>query len=349
MIDNPLQAIDARTLMGTNFPEPVYVVEGLISQGVTFLCGPSKIGKSWLVLWMALQVAQGEPVWEDYPTRQSEVLYLCLEDNLPRVQRRLAKITEEAPDSLYFATYCGKLGDGLEDQITDFLDEHPATKLVIIDTFQKVRVSGGAQKSGMYANDYDDVAALKNLADRRKISIVLVHHLRKMEDKDDPFNEISGSTGIMGAADTSMVLKKEERSSQVASLLVTGRDVEDQRIWLKLVDCIWQLSESTDQTQVPLFVFQVVNFMGDKESWEGTATQLLTEMNVGRPAANQVTRLLREHELFLLRQGVTAHDHRTGSSRKIVLSHCDLDEDFEEVEGDWPEQEALEDTNEQCK
>ena len=60
---------------------------------LTFLCGPSKIGKSWLVLWLGLCVAQGQPVWENYPTRQSEVLYLCLEDNLPRVQRRLGKIT----------------------------------------------------------------------------------------------------------------------------------------------------------------------------------------------------------------------------------------------------------------
>ena len=342
MIENPLQAIDARTLMGTYFPEPVYVVEGLISQGVTFLCGPSKIGKSWLVLWLGLCVAQGQPVWEDYPTRQSDVLYLCLEDNLPRVQRRLGKITDEAPESLFFATYCGKLGDGLEDQIVGFLEEHPATKLVIIDTFQKVRISGGAQKSGMYANDYDDVTALKDLADRRKISIVLVHHLRKMEDKDDPFNEISGSTGIMGAADTSMVLKKEERSAKIASLLVTGRDVEDQKIWLQLVDCVWQLSESTDQTQTPLFVFQVVNFMSGKTSWEGTATQLLAEMNIIRPPANQVTRLLRENETFLRQQGVKVEDHRTKATRKIFLSHCDPEEEFVEVEGDWPTQEMLE-------
>lgn len=343
MTENPLQAINARTLMGTNFPEPVYVVEGLISQGVTFLCGPSKIGKSWLVLWLGLCVAQGQPVWEDYPTRQSDVLYLCLEDNLPRVQRRLAKITDEAPDSLYFATYCGKLGDGLEEQILDFLKEHPETKLVIIDTFQKVRISGGAQKSGMYANDYDDVAALKNLADRKRISIVLVHHLRKLADKDDPFNEISGSTGIMGAADTSMVFKKEARSDNVASLLVTGRDVEDQKIWLQLVDCVWQLSQSTQETQVPLFVFQVVSFMSERESWEGTATQLLAEMGLGSPPANQATRLLRDNDLFLRQLGIKVEDRRNRNTRILCLSRYEpSEEDFLEVEGERPEQVTLE-------
>ena len=108
------------------------------------------------------------------------------------------------------------------------------------------------------------------------------------------------------------------------------------------MDCVWQLSESTDQTQTPLFVFQVVNFMSGKTSWEGTATQLLAEMNIIRPPANQVTRLLRENEAFLRQQGVKAEDHRTKTTRKIFLSHCDPQEEFEEVEGDWPTQEMLE-------
>ncbi len=55
-------------------------------------------------------------------------------------------------------------------------------------------------KTGMYGNDYDDISAIKQIADERDISIILVHHLRKLKDGDDPFNEVSGSTGIIGAA-----------------------------------------------------------------------------------------------------------------------------------------------------
>ena len=77
----------------------------------------------------------------------------------------------------------------------------------------------------MYGNDYDDISSIKRIADEYNISIILVHHLRKLKDGDDPFNEVSGSTGIIGAADTNYVLKRK-RNGNAATLLACGRDVE---------------------------------------------------------------------------------------------------------------------------
>ena len=66
----------------------------------------------------------------------------------------------------------GLIGGGLEEQITDFLTEHSATKLVIIDTLQKVRDSkGSAGRAGMYGNDYDDISSIKRIADGFNIAI----------------------------------------------------------------------------------------------------------------------------------------------------------------------------------
>lgn len=213
-----LKTIDADTLLSTPMNKTLFVVEGLIPQGLSVLSGSSKIGKSWLMLWLGIQVASGQPVWE-FETHKSDVLYLCLEGTYARIQSRLYKITDEAPTELRIATTSFQIGNGLEQQIEQYLTDFPQTKLVIIDTFQKVRDSkstGG--KSGMYAGDYDDV---------------------------------SGSTGITGAADTNFVLKRS-RSDENGTLLATGRDIEYQELTLKFDKRthLWELVELKDMEDI---------------------------------------------------------------------------------------------------
>ena len=222
-----LKTVDAETLLSTPMSKTMFIIDGLIPQGVNVLSGASKIGKSWLMLWLGLKVSQGLPVW-GMETKQCDVLYLSLEDTHRRIKDRLYNLTDDAPRNLHFAVMCGLIGGGLEEQITDFLKEFPKTKLVIIDTLQKVRDSkGGTGKTGMYGNDYDDISSIKRIADEHNIAVILVHHLRKLKDGDDPFNEVSGSTGIIGAADTNYILKRK-RSDNTATLRVSGRDVEYQ-------------------------------------------------------------------------------------------------------------------------
>ena len=233
-MDNKLKTVDAETLLSTPMSKTMFIVDGLISQGVNVISGASKIGKSWLMLWLGLQVAQGNSIW-GLATLQCDVLYLSLEDTQRRIKDRLYNLADSAPDNLYFAVTSGLIGGGLEEQITDFLTEHPATKLVIIDTLQKVRDSkGSAGKAGMYGNDYDDISSIKRIADGFNIAILLVHHLRKLQDSDDPFNDVSGSTGIIGAADTNFILRRK-RSGNAATLLVSGRDVEYQELTLQFM------------------------------------------------------------------------------------------------------------------
>ena len=223
------------------------------------------------MLWLGLQVAQGNSIW-GLPTLQCDVLYMSLEDTQRRIKDRLYNLTDSAPDNLYFAVTSGLIGGGLEEQITDFLTEHPATKLVIIDTLQKVRDSkGSAGKAGMYGNDYDDISSIKRIADGFNIAILLVHHLRKLQDSDDPFNDVSGSTGIIGAADTNFILRRK-RSGNAATLLVSGRDVEYQELTLQFNDLVWELverknSEDIHKAELPKFLFRVVDFMECRTEW----------------------------------------------------------------------------------
>ena len=87
---------------------------------------------------------------------------------------------------------------------------------------------------------------MKQLADKRHIAILLIHHLRKLHD-DDPMNMISGSTGLSGAADSAFVLQKHSRLANVASLHCTGRDIPDRTLKLEFgeEDHVWKLLEDS--------------------------------------------------------------------------------------------------------
>lgn len=130
------KTVNGEVLMNTYIPPMEFVVESFITQGLHILSGSPKIGKSWLALMLCLKVAKGENLW-NYETKQGDVLYLCLEDSIARIQSRLFDITEDAPPSIHFATMAESIGYGIEEQIENFCSNHPNTRLIVIDTFQK--------------------------------------------------------------------------------------------------------------------------------------------------------------------------------------------------------------------
>ena len=128
-----------------------------------------------------------------------------------------------------FATTAENLTTGLITQLESFVKTYPDTGLIVIDTFQRIR---DAESESTYSNDYREVVKIKELADRHKIAVMLIHHLRKAPDSD-PFNMVSGSTGIIGAVDSIYVLEKAKRVENAALLHVTGRDIEDMQLKLE--------------------------------------------------------------------------------------------------------------------
>ena len=132
-----IETVNGEELMNLVLPPLRFAVEGLLPQGVCILAGRAKTGKSWLVLTLCLAVAAGGAFW-NRATQKGDVLYLCLEDSRSRLQQRVLTFTE-APPEMYFAEMAHSLEDGLADQIRWFIDEHPDTRLIVIDTLQKVR------------------------------------------------------------------------------------------------------------------------------------------------------------------------------------------------------------------
>ena len=193
----PLETITASTLMKTQFEPLHFSIERLLPLGIFILAGSGKIGKSWLALDMCVAVSTGGELWS-YKAISGDVLYLALEDTHPRLQKRLQLIQEENNDNdkLHIAVSSLGISDGLITQIKEFLSTNPSTKLIVIDTLERIRNTD--QDKSMYACDYRDMTALREITNAHAVTLLLVHHTRKMYDPD-PLNTLSGSTGLVGA------------------------------------------------------------------------------------------------------------------------------------------------------
>jgi AAA domain/IclR helix-turn-helix domain len=220
------ETFTATELMAEDLPPVKWIVPDMLPEGVTILGGKPKMGKSWMALGLGIAVASGGVALGVKPVERGEVLYLALEDNRRRLQKRLKKLlTVEAPARLHIATEWPRMDEGGAEMLSEWLVEHPEARLVVVDILKKVRPQASVHRS-VYEADYEALEAMQRLAGKYGIALLVIHHLRKL-GASDPLDELSGSTGLSGGADGILVLKRD-RGRADAYLHVTGREIEEE-------------------------------------------------------------------------------------------------------------------------
>ena len=319
-----LPSLSMNELYDHVFPGKPPVVEGLLYPGVYLFVGAPKVGKSFLMAQLAYHVSMGLPLW-GYEVRQGTVPYLALEDDYPRLQERLYRMFgADSAGGLFLSISAHTLGGGLEKQLEGFVQEHPDTRLIIIDTLQKIRETGDERYS--YASDYEVITKLKRFADASGVCVLLVHHTRKQQ-ADDRFDKISGTNGLMGAADGAFLLQKERRTDNAATLDISGRDLQDQRLYLKKDEerLAWELErrETELHKELPDPVLEAVAALvtAERPEWNGTATDLAAVLGLDiQPNALTKRLNVRAGKLLLdFHIGYTNTHIRTGSRIRLAL------------------------------
>ncbi|QNG45008.1 AAA family ATPase [Sphingobium yanoikuyae] len=217
--------ISASALMSMKFDPIRYVVPGYVAEGLTLFAGAPKIGKSWTALDLGVSVACGGSAFGSIKCDQGDVLYLALEDNQRRLQSRLKVMGRNiAPQRLTFMTEWPTLDEGCLDELEAWAQGVEKPRLVIVDVFAKIKPPAKGTDQ-LYDADYRTMTGLQAFATRHRLAVVVVHHTRKME-AEDPFDTVSGTRGLTGAADTIMVLKRDIGTAKTV-LYVRGRDVEE--------------------------------------------------------------------------------------------------------------------------
>jgi hypothetical protein len=250
-----LTAISAFDLQNKEFEERYYAVQNMIPEGETVIAAPPKTGKSWLMLDMCLKVAEGKP-FLGFDTKQSDTLYLALEDGDSFEQERLNIVTggAQAPKNFHFVfSNVMPMNEGFLLQLEELLKVFPNIKVVVIDTLQFVKYRQGKSESA-YECDYRTGRDLKEFAEKKHLAIVVVTHTTKMIHMEDEMSNVSGTNGVTGAADAVIVLSKEKRTDKEAKMFITGRKVRQSMHSVKFDDskCCWVyggIAEVTDRDQ----------------------------------------------------------------------------------------------------
>jgi hypothetical protein len=233
-LSDAVEIFTAEQLLGMELPEPRWAVRGIVPEGLTLFAGKPKLGKSWLALNLAIAIATGGTALGKIPVEQGDVLYLALEDTKRRLLDRIVQLQRSQGaarlNRLHFIRQCPRQDKGGLKVITDWLESHEQARLVIIDTWAKFRPSR-RQRSDQYEEDYGHAAEVKAIADARGAAVLPLHHCRKMA-AEDALEEVSGTLGLTGAADATLVLRRD-RGQMDGSLFVTGRDVEEQDLALR--------------------------------------------------------------------------------------------------------------------
>lgn len=313
-----LRLYSCEYVMDTTLQRSQFIVEKMLYPGLYILAGAPKVGKSWLALDLCLSVADGQQFLK-HETSRGQVVYLALEDSLLRLQNRVYEFTDEPVDKLDFAILADCIGSGLEKQLEKVKEQKPQLKLIVIDTLQKIRESIDAS----YGSDYRELSVLKSLADRLEIAIVLVHHTRKNYDAD-PFNMISGTTGLSGCVDGSFVLVENKRGSRKGKLYCVGRDIENMELNVEFQKVHWVVTDSVAPHKRDIFPLAIHDLMLDEISFRGSATDLckLLFRKYGEQFyPNRVTRDLVQHTAELAELGVQFRSRRSHGCRIIELDY----------------------------
>ncbi len=211
--------------MEKEFAEPTWVVPELIPEGCTIIAGPAKKGKSYTMHHIGLAVAAGSQVFGKLPVERGHVLYLSLEGGEALFQERCRELlnAEEPQETFEVACETRTLAEGGLADLEEWIGRHRETaRLIVVDTLEGMRDSMSGKDTGIWRADYDTVRGLSDLANAARIAIVVVVHTTKDPKPGDPFNEITGTMGLQGAADTLIVLRGP-RGSYDSEIHATGR------------------------------------------------------------------------------------------------------------------------------
>ena len=226
----PPSTISAADLQKIEYAPPEFIVDSIFIPGCYLVVGKPKSKKSWLMLHIALQVARGGMVFGAFNAAKHEALYLDLEGSENGISQRLKMmhlLNESWPAGLHFGSSEQWNFRGVEAlaQLDGYLTANPKIRFVIVDVLQNFREPIDARQPA-YAQDYNAIKPVQRLAHKHNIVICLIHHTRKAKG-EDPFDEVSGTTGLTGAVDGTLIIRRADGDMNTTILETRFRNLPD--------------------------------------------------------------------------------------------------------------------------
>lgn len=233
-------------------PPRRFCVPGLITDGLTLLAGAPKIGKSHVAMDIGWGVASGNRALNAVTCERGDVLMVSAEDTPESLDERAYRLWGDYEDPPLRLTYLTEIEPGrLSIALNDWMDAATNPRLIVLDTLATTLRTADSRVAGSYQGEYDRVSALQRWAIKRQVAVVAVHHTNQTKDEgQDWYTRLSGTNGIVGAADT-VILLDLPRGKREGKLRVSGRSIRDQELEFYSASAGVTLVDLPDGVDVP--------------------------------------------------------------------------------------------------
>lgn len=252
------------------------IVEDMISVGLTLLGAPQKAGKTFFGLQLAEAISTGKDFLGKKVMKGSS-LYLAFEDHRHKIQRRLKKMNIKENEHFVIEILKADHNYNLERRIQEELLENPDLKVVIVDTFAKMRRS----KDRDYDSEYAEATEYHELAFRYNLAIIMITHVKKEIDPNNPFDAIYGSRGLPAGSDSILVMFKRNFLSKNRQLAIQGKDIPDDEFTLfQNENCTFEVVENDFDENIDENLSKVVNYIVRNKVYEGSHETLCSKLSL---------------------------------------------------------------------
>lgn len=147
----------------------------------------------------------------------------------------------------------------------------------MVDTFAKMRKS----KDRDYDSEYAEATIYHELAFQFNLSIIMITHVKKEIDPNNPFDAIYGSRGLPAGSDSILVMFKRNFLSKNRQFAIQGKDIPDDELTLfQNENCIFEVVENDFDEGIDENLSKVVNYVVRNKVYEGSHETLCSKLSL---------------------------------------------------------------------
>jgi hypothetical protein len=218
-----IRPIWATELSQMDIPPPSWIVDQFVSDsGISLLSSKPGTFKTMLAIEIAKCVAQGEPLFGVFETKQTKVLIIDEESGEGRLKKRQAALGADEADIASISFPGVKMEQKYAEAITRYCKAN-GIGLVIFDSLTRLHT---AQENA--SQEMSEVLSHFHLITKAGIAVLIIHHDTKGGyAKPDSSNTLRGSSDILAIADVHIVLHMPRNSKNKLTVMqLKNRDDE---------------------------------------------------------------------------------------------------------------------------
>lgn len=300
-----LNPITIKDLLVKEMPEVPWTIDQLIPEaGLAVLSAPPAHHKTWLALYFAIQVANGEKIFDRFTTKKCNVLFVEEDTNDRLITIRAKKLSPPNNDSsLHFLFRCGLKFDNprMMDEFIEFIKQNNIGFVVFDSLIQFHSQDENVNKD--MALVFSPLKKITNLG----VSVLVLHHHRKESGDEDNMSwrdrsqSLRGASMILSLLNSHLVVHRQSQNKSVLRQTKLWEREEMKPLEFELVDdgervvitCLGEREQEKDKktlaketilaclNEEPLTRSQLVEKLKDTTG-TSTVANLIAEMKRGR-------------------------------------------------------------------